>query len=98
MEEYENVVESLAACSGSPLTLGASDYSSRRLGMAGRGRLGGGPGQGGYLELEGIVEEGDCSSPCATSDASRRKRRRMLFQVKSGLEGAAHFERTSSTG
>jgi len=26
------------------------DYKHRRFGMAGRGLLGGGPGQGGYLE------------------------------------------------
>jgi hypothetical protein len=32
---------------------------ARLLGRAGNGRLGGGPGQGGYLDPEGIVVVGD---------------------------------------
>ena len=33
----------------------ASSYHERRLGSAGRGRFGGGPGHGGYFDPAGIV-------------------------------------------
>jgi len=49
-------VERLAACSVTPFT--ARPHECLLLGIAGRGLLGGGPGQGGYLEPAGIVSCG----------------------------------------
>lgn len=61
----------------------------RLLGSAGSGRLGGGPGQGGYLDPEGIVLEG-CRD--RSRDGEVNEVEGMLEACKAvGLVGAGRY-------